>query len=69
MAYTGFILSFAWTGLVAWLLIKKYNPQAVLLFTGMLMLLMAELLGYATPPMSESSGSGFIDLFKRIEES
>ena len=69
MNYVGLILSIGFIGITAYLLVKKFNPQAVLLFTGLIMIAVAGLFNYNVPPLTEPSGSFVFDLFKRLQES
>ncbi|MFT3827426.1 MAG: C4-dicarboxylate transporter DcuC [Chitinophagaceae bacterium] len=69
MNYVGLILSILFICVTAYLLVKKFNPQAVLLFMGLIMMVVAWLLHYDIPKLSEPSGTFFFDLFKRIQES
>ncbi|WP_339838230.1 C4-dicarboxylate transporter DcuC [uncultured Flavobacterium sp.] len=67
--FIGPIVSLLFIVITAHLLLKKYNPHAVLLFSGLLMLSIALVLNYKTPQLSEPSGFGGFDLFKFIKES
>jgi len=51
MAITGTIISLIFIALVAFLLVKKFNAQAVLLFCGLLMMSIAMILGFALPDL------------------
>lgn len=66
---TGPLLSVVFVIIVARLLLKKYNPQAVLLIAGLLMLVAAQLLGMPFPTLFRPTGSGAFDLFAAIKES
>ena len=46
MDFTGPIIAFFFIIIVVRLLLKKYNPHAVLLFSGLIMMLVSWLLGY-----------------------
>ncbi|MDH7463127.1 C4-dicarboxylate transporter DcuC [Chitinophagaceae bacterium 26-R-25] len=69
MNYVGLVNSILFICITAYLLVKKFNPQAVLLFMGVIMIFIAWLLHYDIPKLQEPSGAFFFDLFKRIEES
>ena len=68
MSITGPLISLVFIVLVVWLLARKYYPHAVLLFSGLAMLIVAWLLGYQP---SGVSGKGFfgIELFRSITHS
>ncbi|MBB3698620.1 C4-dicarboxylate transporter DcuC [Flammeovirga yaeyamensis] len=53
---------------VAYLLTNKYNPQAVLLSSGLLMMVVALFMGLGLPEMNKSTGLAFFDLFAMIKE-
>lgn len=65
----GPILSLVIIILVGWLLVKKYNPQATLLIAGLLLLIIAQLLGNDLPVLTKPTGSNVFDLFAGIKES
>lgn len=65
----GPLLSVVFIIIVARLLLKKYNPQAVLLTAGLLMLTTALLLGLPFPTLFRPTGAGAFDLFAVIKES
>lgn len=69
MALAGSIISLLFIGLVAFLLVKKFNAQAVLLFSGLLMMAIALLLGFGLPGLKEPTGLKFFDLFELIKQS
>ncbi len=69
MSYFGPILSLVFVVITARLLLKKYNPHAVLLISGLLMLIIAQVLNYNLPPLKESTGFQGFDLFRYIKES
>jgi DcuC family C4-dicarboxylate transporter len=50
-------------------LLKKYNPHAVLLVSGLLMLIIAEFLNYNLPTLKAPTGFSGFDLFRYIKES
>jgi len=68
MLITGTIISLLFIALVAYLLYNKYNPQAVLLFSGLLMMAFAELAGFSLPDLKEPTGLKFFDVFESIKE-
>lgn len=55
--------------IVAILLLKKYNPHAVLLIAGLLMLIVAQILNYNLPQLKSATGFAGFDLFRYIKES
>lgn len=55
--------------IVARLLLKKYNPHAVLLIAGLLMLIVAQILNYNLPQLKSATGFAGFDLFRYIKES
>lgn len=69
MSYTGVILSLVFIIITARLLLKKYNPHAVLLISGLLMLIIAQVLNYKLPIIEDSTGFSGFDLFRYIKES
>ena len=69
MSYTGIILSLVFIIITARLLLKKYNPHAVLLISGLLMLIIAQVLNYKLPIIEDSTGFSGFDLFRYIKES
>lgn len=69
MSYIGAIISIFFIVIVAKLLLKKYNPQAVLLLAGLFMLSISLFLGKELPDLSKSTGFVGFDLFKLIKES
>lgn len=69
MNYLGAIISLLVIVITARLLLKKYNPQAVLLGSGLLMLIIAQLLHYELPPLKAPTGFSGFDLFRYIKES
>ncbi len=68
MIYIGALISVLIIFLTAYWLIKKHNPQAVLLVTGLIMLGLSLILKIVPVPISVPTGSGVFDLFKIIEE-
>ena len=69
MNYIGVLLSVVFVGVVARLLLKKYNPHAVLLIAGLAMLLISLLLKNDLPPLKNPTGFSGFDLFAFIKES
>ena len=69
MEYLGTILSLFFIAFAGRLLLKKYNPHAVLLVSGLLMLTIAQLLNYNLPTLKEPTGFSGFDLFRYIKES
>jgi DcuC family C4-dicarboxylate transporter len=67
MILTGSLIAIFIIIIVAKLLISKYNAQAVLLFSGLFMLLLAFLLGFELPVLEKPTGSGFLDIFEYIK--
>ncbi|MCH8554310.1 MAG: C4-dicarboxylate transporter DcuC [Schleiferiaceae bacterium] len=65
----GPIISLVFIAIVARLLLRKYNPQAVLLLAGLFMLGLANALGFAPLELAKPTGSTFLDLFAAIQES
>jgi C4-dicarboxylate transporter, DcuC family len=66
---SGPILSLIFIVVVARLLLRKYNPQAVLLLAGLLMLFVAYLLGLPVLELQRPTGSVLFDFFAAIKES
>uniref|UniRef100_UPI00404B6A15 C4-dicarboxylate transporter DcuC n=1 Tax=Flavobacterium sp. TaxID=239 RepID=UPI00404B6A15 len=69
MNYLGPIISIIFIVIAGRLLLKKYNPHAVLLISGLLMLVVANLLDYNMPELNKPTGFSGFDLFKYIKES
>lgn len=69
MNFTGPIIAILFIVLVAYLLIKKYYPHAVLLIAGLVMLVVAWVLQFPLPELNESTGATGLDLFRYIKES
>lgn len=69
MNLIGPILSLIFIIVVATLLIKKYQPHAVLLFAGIMMLVVSFIVGGTFPELYTSTGFKGFDLFKLIKES
>jgi DcuC family C4-dicarboxylate transporter len=68
-SYLGIIISLVFVVIVARLLLKKYNPHAVLLIAGLLMLIIAQILNYNLPALKNETGFAGFDLFRYIKES
>ena len=69
MEYTGVVISLVFIVIVARLLLKKHNPHAILLVSGLLMLVISFLLNYNLPVLEEETGFIGFDFFKYIKES
>lgn len=69
MSYLGSIISLVFIVIAGRLLLKKYNPHAVLLIAGLLMLIIAQLLNYNLPALKDPTGFSGFDLFRYIKES
>tara|TARA_B100001057_G_scaffold242995_1_gene243302 strand:- start:2741 stop:4102 length:1362 start_codon:yes stop_codon:yes gene_type:complete len=69
MEYLGAILSLFFIAITGSLLLKKYNPHAVLLVSGLLMLIIAQFLNYNLPTLKAPTGFSGFDLFRYIKES
>jgi DcuC family C4-dicarboxylate transporter len=69
MTYLGPILSLVFAVITARLLLKKFSPHAVLLISGLLMLVLAQILDYNLPELKEPTGFSGFDLFRYIKES
>ena len=69
MASLNLIISLGFIVITAWLLFKKYHPHAVLLVSGMAMLVVAYLLGHHLPTLTIPTGNFGFDLFSYIKES
>lgn len=67
-SFIGPILSLVFVVITARLLLKKYNPHAVLLFSGLFMLSIALILNYKMPKLTDVSGFNGFDLFKYVKE-
>ena len=62
------ILSLFFIVATALFLYKKYNPQGVLIFSGVLMFFAAFVLGTHLIELQKPTGSTFFDLFKAVDE-
>ncbi len=69
MASLNLIISLGFIVITAWLLFKKYHSHAVLLVSGMAMLVVAYLLGHHLPTLTIPTGNFGFDLFSYIKES
>ncbi|MGL4412483.1 MAG: C4-dicarboxylate transporter DcuC [Bacteroidales bacterium] len=67
MTLIGVIIAVQFILLTAYWLYKKYNPQVVLMVTGISMLAISGLLGNALEPVKPTGGA-FFDLFKIVVE-
>lgn len=67
MTLLGVIIAVQFIILTAYWLYKKYNPQVVLLVTGVCMLAIAGILGNSFEPITPTGGA-FFDLFKLVVE-
>ncbi|MGL4292796.1 MAG: C4-dicarboxylate transporter DcuC [Bacteroidales bacterium] len=67
MSYLGVIIAIQFIILTAYWLYKKFNPQVVLLVTGISMLAISALLGDSLDPVKPTGGV-FFDLFKIVVE-
>lgn len=68
MVYIGAIVAIQFIALTAYWLYKKHNPQAVLLVTGILMLVVGVFMGISPVVPQEPTGAVAFDLFKIIKE-
>ncbi|WP_110954375.1 C4-dicarboxylate transporter DcuC [Anaerosinus massiliensis] len=64
------LLAIAVIGLIGWLVIKKYKPQTVLLLGGIILMLLAYVMGYTTKfvPDKFATGFFFFDMFEHINQ-
>ncbi len=62
------VISLAFIVVTAYFLYKKYNPQGVLVVSGVGMFLCALLLGTHAIELTKPTGTTFFDLFKAIDE-
>lgn len=69
MAFLGPILSLIFVVITARLLLKKYSPHAVLLISGLIMLIVAQVLDFNLPALKDPTGFSGFDLFRYIKES
>lgn len=68
MIYIGALIALQVIILVAYLLMKKINPQGVLMIPGLLMLALSMLLGMHSLEVTDSTGCAIFDLFKVIKD-
>lgn len=68
MTYLGPIIAIVFIVIVARLLLRKYNPHAVLLISGLIMMVVAKTIGYQLPGIKHPGVFG-IDLFRYITHS
>lgn len=69
MEYLGVIIALVFIVIVARLLLKKQNPHAVLLVSGLLMLCISYFLNYKLPALKDETGFIGFDFFRYIKES
>ncbi|OZV70573.1 C4-dicarboxylate transporter DcuC [Winogradskyella aurantia] len=69
MSYFGPILSLVFVVITATLLLRKYNPHAVLLVSGLIMLVISQVLNFNMPELKDATGFSGFDLFRYIKES
>ncbi|WP_321343122.1 C4-dicarboxylate transporter DcuC [uncultured Draconibacterium sp.] len=69
MLIVGILICIQVIVIVAYLLYKKYNPQAVLLTSGLLMMILAIVTGMGMPNVKDSTGLVFFDIFLQIKTS
>ncbi|MEG1863799.1 MAG: C4-dicarboxylate transporter DcuC [Alistipes sp.] len=69
MLYIGALISLQFIILTVYWLSKRYNPQGVLLLSGILMLFTAAIVGIPHTATTVSTGSAFFDVFKAIGDS
>ena len=63
------VISLVFIIVTAFFLYKRYNPQGVLIVSGVLMFLVALLLGTHAIELTKPTGTAFFDLFKAVDES
>ena len=68
MAIIGFILCLVITAVAAVLLLRKYNPQGVLLLSGILMVALGAILGLSPVDVQKSTGTVVFDIIRYVEE-
>ena len=65
----GALIAILFVILTAWFLLNKYNPQAVLLISGLFMLLISTFLNYELPLLLSKTGFKGFDIFRYVTES
>lgn len=68
MATLASLLSVVFIGITAWFLYRRFNPQGILIVSGVVMLTVALLLGVQDLELVKSTGRPVFDLFKSVEE-
>ena len=68
MGLLSFLICVAVIALTAVLLYKKYNPQGVLLLSGLFMVALAAVIGLQAPDVARTTGSRLFDVFHFAEE-
>jgi C4-dicarboxylate transporter len=66
MLITGTVISLIFIAIAAWLLLKKHNAQAVLLVIGLMMLVVAMILGTTDGIIAVSTGNVVFDFFRVV---
>lgn len=69
MSFVGPVLSLVFISATAYFLLKKIYPHAVLLTSGLLMLVLAYSLGLDMPALLKPTGSSVFDFFSYVKES
>lgn len=69
MLYIGTFIALQFIALTAYWLWKRYNPQGVLLISGLMMLLTASLAGLPHAAAGMTTGSEFFDIFRSVSDS
>jgi DcuC family C4-dicarboxylate transporter len=69
MNYIGVVVSLVFVIITAKLLLKRHNPHAILLVSGLLMLIIAQFLNHKLPALEDPTGFSGFDLFRYIKES
>ena len=68
MIYIGAFIALQVIVLVAYWLMKKNNPQGVLMVAGILMLALSMLLGMHSLSLTETTGAGLSVCFREIKD-
>ncbi|MBQ3521898.1 MAG: C4-dicarboxylate transporter DcuC [Bacteroidales bacterium] len=68
MTVISFLICLLIIAVSAFLLFRKYNPQGVLIFAGLVMIALSASIGLTPVEVSKSTGSAIFDLVKVIEE-